>query len=252
MVEGYVLQKALLLRDIAAASRNFDNLRVFLDTRIVLQVLGYQDDAARVASIQMVDLLKRRNARVEVFQDTLDEITRIFHVYESKLGSQKGRESLYGNPLTRYFLNNGFTPADVRSRIATLNKDVQRLGLPVRKRPSREASFTLDEKALATSLGADDVTDVEHRVWHDVNCVAAILTWRRGFETEQIEAAKAVFVTSTGLVVKNVRQWWQQQRKGIPGSSDSTRLLPPVIHQITLSNYVWLKKPHASEDLKLN
>lgn len=252
IVEGYVLQKTLLLKDIGTASRKFKRLRMFIDTRIVLQLLGYQGSAARAASSQMISLLKRSNASFEVFRHTLDEIRRILHVYETKLGSPGGRDSLYGNPLTTYFLSQRSMPSDVRMIIATLEQDVRSLGIAIRARPTHVAKYTLDEQALASRLGAQDENDPDDRVWHDVKCVAAILTWREGFETDQIESSKAVFVTSTGLVVKNVREWWLEQRMLQPGSTEATWLVPPVVHQIALSNYAWLKQPLASKDLKLN
>ena len=58
MLEGFILQNALLLKDISTSSRKFKDLRVFFDTRLVLQALGYQGESSQVATSQMIAMLK--------------------------------------------------------------------------------------------------------------------------------------------------------------------------------------------------
>jgi hypothetical protein len=76
-----------------------------------------------------------------------------------------------------------------------------------------------------------------------VDCIAAVLTLRAGHSTPTYDDARAVFATTTGLLVRNVREWYDAC-----GESG----VCPVIHQLALSNIAWLKKPASASKLKLH
>ena len=90
MVEGFILQNTLLLKDISTANRKFKDLRVFLDTRLVLQALGYQGETSLVATSDVITMLKQAGARVEVLESTIREIKTLLQVYQERLGTSQG------------------------------------------------------------------------------------------------------------------------------------------------------------------
>ena len=253
MLEGFILQNTLTLKDIGSTSRKFKDLCVFLDTRLVLQALGYQGKASHVATTQMISMLKRTGARVAVFEATIKEIKSVLYFYQQHLGTSQGRDFLNSStPLTRFFLINRYTPSDVAQIIALLDQSVLQAGLSIRSAPTRIPRYTFDEKDLARRLAKTDTPEGEPRVWHDVDCVAAVLTMRGSTFPQDINNAKAIFVTATGLVIKNVSEWFRQQleSENLKGKAES--LLPPVVHHIALSNVAWLKFPASGQKLKLH
>ena len=251
MLEGFILQNALLLKDINSANRKFTNLSIFLDTRLVLQALGYQGETSRVAATQMIAMLKRTGAHVGVFEATIKEIKAVLHFHQRCLRTSRGRDSLRPTPLTRFFLINQYTPADVAQIIALLDQHVRQAGLLICPVPTRIPRYTLDEKDLARRLAKTDTPEAEPRVWHDVDCVAAVLTLRGSTFPQDINNAKAIFVTATGLVIKNVTEWFYQQLEGEHLKGKAESLLPPVAHHIALSNVAWIKFPAFGQKLKL-
>ena len=252
MLEGFILQNTLLLKDINFASRKFKDLRIFLDTRLVLQALGYQGETSRVATTQMIAMLKRTGAQVGVFEATIKEIKAVLHFHQGRLATSQGRDSLDTTPLARFFLINQYTPADVAQIIALLDQYVVQAGLSIRPVPTRIPRYTLDEQDLAQRLAKTDTPEDEPRVWHDVDCVAAVLTLRGSTFPQDIDNAKAIFLTATGLVIKNVTEWFRQQLEGENLKGKAESLLPPVAHYIALSNVAWLKLPASGQKLKLH
>ena len=253
MLEGFILQNTLTLKDIGSTSRKFKDLCVFLDTRLVLQALGYQGEASRVATTQMIAMLKRTGARVAVFEATIKEIKSVLYFYQQHLGTSQGRDFLNSStPLTRFFLINRYTPSDVAQIIALLDQFVLQTGLSIRSEPTRIPRYTFDEKDLARRLAKTDTPEGEPRVWHDVNCVAAVLTMRGSTFPQDINNAKAIFVTATGLVIKNVSEWFRQQLESEHLKGKAESLLPPIVHHIALSNVAWLKLPASGQKLKLH
>ena len=235
----------------SSASRRFRDLRVFVDTRVLIQALGYQGEAARIAVGEMFATLRQTGARLAVFEGTVQEIKNLFYLYQKQLATSQGRESLYPNDLTRYFLTKRYAPSDVATCIALLDKQIQQLGLPIQPTPKRIPRYTLDEQDLAQRLAKGDNPELEPRVWHDVECIAAILTLRRGYATDDIDNAKAVFITSTGLVVKHATEWFRAQFEGEEFKGKAERFVQPVIHHLALSNVAWLKRPASGGNLKL-
>jgi hypothetical protein len=146
--------------------------------------------------------------------------------------------------MARHFLTQHYSPGDVREMSALLEKDIVAAGLQIQRAPRRIQQHTKGEKALATRL-ADPTTkdEMEPRVTHDVDCVAGVLTLRGGHRSTSLERVRAVFATSSPLVIKNTRLWWEED-EGETG-------IPPIVHIRALANLAWLKKPSISTDFQM-
>lgn len=243
LIQGYVLQNALLLKDISQASRPFQNLEVFLDTQCVLRALGLEGGPNKIATREALSILKTMHARLTVFHSTIDEIRRILSLHEHRIGTTAGRESLRPGALTQHFLTNHYSPADVRQASALIEQNLQQLGIGLKQFPKRQKAFTLDERALTQKLTRPNESETEPRIVHDVDCIAAILTFRKGIQPRSYDNAGAVFLTTNSRLVATVEEWMTEE--GVNG-------LPPIVHQIRLTNFAWLKKPVAAIKLKTN
>jgi predicted transcriptional regulator len=111
MLAGFVLQNALLLKDISTAARRFNNLRVFFDSGLLFAALGLHGPAMEVATKELIGLLGDTGASANVFEPTIREMDQILALYEERLGTHQGRQSLRPTDLTRYLLTNHFSPA---------------------------------------------------------------------------------------------------------------------------------------------
>ncbi len=243
MLEGFVLQNALLLKDIDSAKRRFTKLTVFFDTGFLLEALGLKGEASGLAAREGLDLLRETGAELAIFDKTVMEIRRILRVYEEHLATSGGIESLYRTDVTRYVLTHHLSPSDIRETISLLETSLRGLGLAFRKIPPHDPRYTLDEARLTQLIKRPVESDLSPRVVHDVDCIAAVLTIRAGHSSPTYDDARAVFATTTGALVKNAREWYEDC-----GESS----VCPVIHELALSNIAWLKKPASASKLKLH
>ncbi len=244
MLEGLVLYHAAFLPDIGSAGKHFKNLRVVFDSNLVRQTLGYEGKALRTLMGETLDVLKASGVQCLVFDKTVHEIHRILAMYEKRLATAAGRSSLRPVPMARHFLTARYSPSDVREMSALLEMEIAAAGFQTCRAPDRVRDFTAGEQALAARL-ADPTTkdELEPRVVHDVDCVAGILTLRRGKRSTSIEDAGAVFATGSPMVVRNTRLWWDQD--------EHESGVEPVVHVRALSNLAWLKKPSLCSDFKV-
>jgi hypothetical protein len=244
VLEGLVLYHAAFLPDLSDVDRKFHDLKVYVDSVLVRQALGYEGEGARVLMRDTIDLLRRSGVQCVVFDKTVQEIHRILAMYESNLATPTGRRRLRQVPMARHFLTMRYTPSDVQEMSALLETDVTAVGLLVQATPPRAAKYTADENALAERLADSRTHDkMEPRVTHDVDCAAAVLTMRRGRRSHRIEDAGAVFVTSSTLVITNTRLWWEED--------EHEAGVPPVIHIRSLANLAWLKRPTFSAEFQI-
>ena len=243
MVEGLVLQNALLLKDINLANRKFADLRVFFDTGFLLAALGLMGEASALAARETIALLSATNASLFVFEKTVEEIKRILDVYRRHIGTTAGISTLRPTPVTRHFLTQRYRPSDVAQVMALLETNIKQLGLGIVPFPTHNPDYTLDESDLSRRLRGSDEIDLEPRVMHDVDSAAAILTMRAGRTSLSLDDSRAVFATTSNAVVNTIAEWYK---------ACGTTGIPPAVHVTGLSNIAWLKKPAAAARLKLH
>ncbi|HVS82992.1 MAG TPA: hypothetical protein VHE60_14790 [Pyrinomonadaceae bacterium] len=242
ILEGLVVYNTAFLRDITSPTRQFKGLRVFIDTQILIQALGYEGKALASLVRETLQLLKAAGVRCLAFDKTVQEIKGILRVHEDKLGTTQGMKSLYATPMSRFLITNHYAPSDIRQMSALLPNELASLGFQITPMPRHVKQYTLDEKKLGEALADQRTRDMEEpRVIHDVDCVAAILTLRKGERSVSLADAKAVFATSSRKVIENVQRWYDDE--GEAG-------VAPVIHIRALSNLAWLRRPAAAVDLK--
>jgi|GEM_PF-6864714 len=244
LVEGMIIEDTLLLRDIRDSARLLTDVVVILDTPLLFPALQMASTATSVAVAEGLHLLRQSGARTIAFDTTVDEMRRILAVYEERLPTAAGRLSLYPTELSRYVLKSRLSAGDIRLISATLEERLKRVHIEVRSLPARKDSYTLDEAALTASLVDQREPDPDSpRVRHDVDCIAGILTLRAGRTASSIERCGAVFVTTSGRVVRNAQQWYISQHEGG---------IPPIIHHLALTSIAWLKKPTAAPAVKVH
>jgi hypothetical protein len=246
LVEGMIIEDALLLRDIQQASLLFHGLTVVLDTPVLFPSIGMSGTATAVAVSEGLNLLRAAGAKTVAFDTTIEEMRRILSVFEDKVATSAGKTTLYPTDLARYVLRNKLTPGDIRLISSTLEARLKNKGVVVQPLPKRDQSgaYTLDEAALAKCLVDQRAPDLDApRIRHDVDCIAGVLTLRRGRISNAIERSVAVFISTSGRVVRNAQQWYLSQNAGG---------MPPIIHHLALTSIAWLKKPAAAPSVKVH
>lgn len=242
LLEGYVLQNTLLLADISTAERRFAGLKVFFDSNVLFGVLGLEGGGQALLISDVVQLLRQQGALPQAFSTTIREMRRVLAVYESRLGTSQGRRGLHPTELTRHFLTTRATPSDIHTISATLERTLASLGIVTVDAPNHIATYTLDETALGLKLSDRLGGENDPRVVHDIDCIAGVLTLRRGRSVESFDLAGAIFVSSSRRTIESVGAWFDEQ--------DETGL-PPIAHFLTISNLAWLKRPAGAASLKM-
>lgn len=242
ILEGLVLYYAAFLPGLDSKNRRFNDLTAFFDSDLVRRTLGFEGPAAQAVTREIVRILVAEGVRCNVFDKTVEEIDRILEFYERNIGSYEGRLRLPTGAMGRHFLQSRYSIGDVRMMRASLQQSVEAESFRVVSTPARIPNYVGSEEKLQRRL-ADPTTKDEGapRVGHDVDCVAAVLTIRKGRTSLNIEDSRALFVSASKRVIDNVTAWYREDDEGAG--------IPPMVHIQMLSNIAWLKKPKLCQSL---
>lgn len=242
LLAGFVLQNALLLRDVATPSKSFSDLSLYLDSGFLFGLLGLKGEAQQVASLEFVSGFTKAGAKLRTFEQTVSEMKRILTVHEQRFSTAEGRATLRQTPMTRHLIETFKTPSDIRQLVLLIDSQLEERGIQIDPTPDRVPSTTWDEEALGELLKGRYETSNTPRILHDIDCVAAVLTLRRGTIRTEFEHARAIFASASSQVVQTVKEWYRTS--GGKGVS-------PMVHIWTLSSVLWLKNPAVATTLKL-
>jgi hypothetical protein len=195
--KGAILASVLTL-DTLAFSTSMQGTSLYLDTPVLMNVLGCHGDIPQAASLDLVRLAREQGADVSVFAHSMQETDAILEGVEAALqrGRSKSTRAAY-----LHFAETGHSAADIAVLRKSIGRTLAGLDISVREKPEDYARFGLDEAKLEKMLQdavhyRDDATRVT-----DVKSLSAIHRLRRGTSARHLEDCRAVMVTSNVSLV---------------------------------------------------
>lgn len=213
LVKGYFVTTALYLQaenlDVTHAS--FSNVIFYLDTRLLLALLGFKSSQENESVQEMVKSLQRNGAKLACFSYNIEEVENILEAYKQSTVSPRR----YPATITLEFFDErgaSYTHVDAAQKAF-----IQKLrNFQVNEISFEAALINAGVKDQATGLLNDDELGnilLEMKPSYNVSTLpddlAAINTVsriRRGKRLPNIEKCKAVFVTSNPLLVSGTKQ----------------------------------------------
>lgn len=242
IVKGSMLSQALLYPDIGSIERRFENVSVYFDTAFILQALGYEGEGRQAPRIELLDLLYQENAKLMVFEHTVDEIRGVLKGAVRALRNPRGVEGWFG--VFRHFASVGYTPSDVELIIKKLEGSLAALRIIPKPSPPHTEELTIDELKLEAVLEESIKYPRSEARERDVASIASVHRLRAGEIYWHIESCRAIFVTTNSAMVRAVRQFFCDEYNEY---TDAAVSICTVDYYLT--TLVWLKKPISAPDL---
>ena len=241
VVEGTILVSAIFLPNPADPGRRFKDTVVFFDTRFLLEALGHCGESLRDPSRQLLDLLTGHGARIACFEHTHDEVESVLKACAMGLSTQ----SLYpgSGSVFDHFLQKGFSESDVRLIMTTVKRDLEAIGIEVRRKPEYDERFAVDETRLQNFIESELQYRNPHALHRDVDSVSAVIRLRRGSAARDLERARAIFTTSNIPLIKGSNAFFSRD------VGEEVALAPVCISEWHLTSLLWLKRPLERPEL---
>lgn len=238
VVKGSMLSASLYAVGNGEVERKFRSTTLFLDTPLLLKVLGHEGELAGRPVRELVDMAYESGARVACFEHSLQEARGVLHGVAEVLRGGSRPPAIRG-VLANYLQLRG-SASDVLEKVGSIETDLRRLRVEVFTRPEHETALTVDESALLDQLGEAIRYSNQSALTHDVDSLTSIHRLRRGRRVEQIERSGALLVTDNMALVHTAQRFF--------GAHEGASVGPAILDH-NVATLLWAKRPHVAPDL---
>ena len=226
-----------------AVGRNLDGTAFYIDTLLVLRALGLAEEHVRIATEELLNLIRTHCGRVMVFEHTIDEVERVLSFASDRL--RQGELHAFPGETYTYLYENGYSNSDIELLQSNSQRRIESRAIGVVNVPESAAEATVEERALGEFFQKRiRYRNPEARV-HDTSSIVGINHLRRGMVPRQLEDSTAVFVTPNSAMVSASaafirREYSELQRR---------ETIPLVILDWVATTLLWLKNPAQNPDI---
>lgn len=236
LVEGHMMANALLCPDLGSLKGSFKKTFFYLDTPLVIGLLGLEGSPKQQAAEEMIRLVKGLGGRFAVFSHTYTEIERVIRGAAEHVDLPSARGAIVAE-----MRRQGRSRSDLLLVAAELEEALRRYEISVVRTPRYDPSFQIDERAFEGVL-TDEIQyfNPQARLF-DINSVRSIYALRHGFSPQSLETARAVLVTTNNAFARATDRYGRE--------IEESREVSAVITDFSLANIAWLKSPVSAPQL---
>ncbi len=189
------------------------------------------------AAIELVALLGKLNAKLAVFEHTVEEVNHVL-LHAERVLSDPTKPT---HPMIASLRREEFTVADMALARGTLDRFFENHKIVRMLAPGYTKDFQIDHSLLKGAIEKEKFDYPERALENDINSIRSIFELRRNKHPYRLEDAIAVLVTNNPVLAQAAYKYGQQYESG--------REVSTVITDFSLANVAWLKAPLASPDL---
>ena len=232
LMQGHMLANALLCPNLAEAPRTYQSVTFYLDTPLVLDLLGLDAESKQKATHELIELLQELGGNVAIFSHTRSEVTRVLRAAADQLEKP---EHSSDRGVVAAARRRRVTRSDMLLFVELLDEKLSEAGLAVMSNPLYREEHQIDEASFEEILSAA-IRYVNPRARQDdINSVRSIYAIRGNHAPTLLERSRAVLVTSNADFASAAWDYGQRH--------ESSRAVSSVITNFSLANTSWLKSP---------
>lgn len=230
IVQGHMLANALLCPDLRSAPSHYRNVTFYIDTPLLVQLLGLEGDMKQRAVRELFTLVRRMGGDVAIFSHSQDELYRVISGAAAHLDSPDGRGAIVYEARRKQT-----TKSDLLLLAESVDDKLRAADVNVEDTPKYIHDYQIDERLFEQFLD-DEVSYYNPKAkLYDINSVRSIYVLRGTNSARRLETSIAVLVTSNGGFAQAAWGYGQQY--------ESSQDVSSVITDFTLANMAWLKAP---------
>ena len=241
VVKGYMFMNSILCPDLT--EEKFSKTTFYLDTPILINVLGLNGDRGKGIANEMIKILRDKGGTIKIFDHTGDELSNFIRWL-----ADHGTDPTVLNPAAVEMRESGKDRAYMITLWGQYRQNLQSMGIRVQDAPSFEREsfqYQIGEKELEEILREEvNYFRNPNAAIYDVKSVRAIQVLRQGGNPARLERAKAVFVTSNSRFAKAVKHYESRESQDRPRQDYR---VPSVVTDLDVTTVAWLKSSMTSE-----
>ena len=236
LVQGHMLANALLCPDLHNIYSTYDKVTFYLDTPLLVQILGLEGESRQSASHDLIALIRNLRGKVAIFSHSYQELQSVLQGAAEYIDSPNGRGLIVHEARKL-----GTTRADLLLLAAGIDDKLSEAGIEIEVTPRYIEDFQIDETMFEQVLEYEIYYQNPRAKEYDINSVRSIYTIRANGFAPSLEKSRAVFVTSNAAFARAAWEYGQQH--------ESAQDVSVVISGFSLANVAWLKAPMGAPSI---
>ncbi|POD97427.1 hypothetical protein BV924_20830 [Pectobacterium odoriferum] len=236
-VKGMLLANYLFYADKVSDKKSYTGITVYLDSPIVLGLLGYSGKQAKEAYSDFLNLLKSLGINTLIFDRTLNEIEGLLYAWKNDLSRK--RYERFNTKTLEWLRAQGYDAERIDTDLKLLESNIIRLGIEVRLGFKPKTLFQCNEEQLETAIGRAFHRD--KNLEHDTVCISRVHNLREGKTIKDLSQSFPVFVTPNTGLVKVANEFFRHEI--------GRNAIPIVVSEQWMTAMFWLKKPDIYSSL---
>ncbi len=236
-VKGMLLANYLFYADKATNKKSYAGITIYLDSPIVLGLLGYSGKQTKEAYSDFLELLQSLQIGICIFDRTFDEIEGLLQAWKSDL-IRKYYEK-FNTKTLEWLRAEGYDSERLDTEIKLLDSSITRLGIQITQGFRAKKQFQCNEEALQTSISSRFNPNKDYE--HDTICISRIHNLREGRIINNLNQNFSVFVTHNIPLQKLAYDFFKEEL--------GRNSIPLVVSEQWMTAMFWLKRPDIYDNL---
>lgn len=230
LVQGHMLANALMCPDLENAPSDYRRVTFYLDTPLLVQILGLEGEAKEVAACELIAQLTKLKGKIAMFGHSRQELEGVIRGAAANLESSDWRGEIISEARRC-----GTTRSDLLLLAESVDDKLSDAGIEEHATPHYTDEYQIDEVLFEAALVGRIGYRNPNAKAYDINSVRSIYAIRANRPARSIEKAHAVLVTSnTSFAIAALKYG---------GEHHSLQDESSVITDFSLANIAWLKAP---------
>ncbi len=241
IVKGMVLANYLCLADKIGSKKRFNSIAAYLDTPLIIGMLGFSGSQKKKSINEFILLLKKVGIELRIFDKSLDEAEMLLGAWRDDL--RKRNYKKFNSKTLELLKAQGYDAERLDTEIKLLKSRIESEGITVTTGFKSNPKFQCDEKALETAISAN--FKESKNLQHDTICISRIYTLREGKLIKTLNEKMAIFVTPNTGLVNHANDFFRDE---IPAK----KCIPLVVSEQWMTAIFWLKSPDLFSSLPMD
>ena len=187
--------------------------QIFLDTRVILRLLGFEGDFRKKEYEAFIEELINRGCNLFIFENHYQEIDGILEDCLYWLSESDKYNPRYASPTLRHFVEKKYDRTDVTGFRANLDILLDKYSIKKKSfnyEDSDDDKYNIDESKLHEIIISEysknnesfDAADKDEIIWNDIKAISSIFRYRKGEKYNSFKKVKFVFITVNSALAR--------------------------------------------------
>lgn len=230
-VKGMLLANYLCFADKISTKKDYRSITVYIDTPIVVGLLGFNGKQAKQTQEEFISLLESMSINIRVFDKTVNEIEGLLYAWLNNF--KHNNYDRFNTKTLETLRQMGYDAGRLDTEIKLLSSTIENLGFTIEYGYKIINQYQCDENALEEAISYNFKKGKNLK--HDTVCISRIHNMRKRVLVKNLNQNFSVFVTSNTGLVSVANNFFIDE---IPEN-----FIPLVVSEQWMTTMFWLKKP---------